>query len=131
MSVALLDLDRFKDLNDRFGHAAGDEALQAFADVIRSGMRSTDVAARWGGEEFLLILPGTDELEAADIIDRMRGAAAAITIKGAPDRKVAFSAGVAARRDIGMPLDDIVARADAALYSAKAQGRNRTVLADD
>lgn len=131
MSIALLDLDRFKDLNDRFGHAAGDEALRAFANTVRSNIRGTDVAARWGGEEFLLMLPDTERSEAAEIIDRMRQAASTITLQGAPDYRVTFSAGVAAIHGSGAPLNDVLARADAALYSAKVDGRDRTRFAVD
>lgn len=117
-ALAMVDLDRFKALNDRAGHAAGDEALRGYAELFRGGLRGADVTARWGGEEFLLVL--ADSRDPRLVLDRLRlGGARA----GLP---VTFSAGLTA----AVPGEDprhLVARADTLLYRAKAAGRDRIV----
>lgn len=128
LSVALLDLNRFKALNDQYGHAAGDEALKAFAAVARSAIRATDSIARWGGEEFLMLLPATTAEKTVEIIERIRQAIATIALKSAPGYTMAFSAGVASRSGTAVSLDALVTAADAALYRAIAAGRDRTVV---
>ncbi len=125
LSVALLDIDHFKAINDTDGHAAGDAALRALSGVLARAVRSSDIAGRWGGEEFLLVLPGLDPLDAAAVVDRIRAAAAAL------DRPLRFSAGIAAAATGERDLEAIVARADTALYEAKRAGRDRSVLAGD
>ena len=124
--VVLADLDHFKQINDSYGHQAGDRVLQAFARAAEHELRSTDRVARWGGEEFLFVLPDTDEEQARICMDRLRAAYAALDIAGVPStHNLSFSAGVA----LCARLDDIEAavdRADRAMYSAKLAGRNRT-----
>ncbi|NBD19140.1 diguanylate cyclase [Aquabacterium fontiphilum] len=125
--LAIIDLDHFKQINDRLGHQAGDQVLGTFARVAGEVMRQTDTLARWGGEEFLLMFtapdPGTPGVEAA--LDRLRRAAAAAHWPAGIH--VTFSAGVTAH-PLGEPLHETLERADRGLYEAKAAGRNRTVV---
>jgi diguanylate cyclase (GGDEF)-like protein len=124
LSVVLSDLDGFKDVNDVHGHAVGDEVLKAFAAVLRDTLRESDVAGRWGGEEFLLLLPGADEDGAARFAERVRAGLAARTIPGAPGLRVTASFGVAEYAP-GSDTEQLVAAADRALYRAKRSGKNR------
>ncbi|MCW7539508.1 GGDEF domain-containing protein [Aquabacterium sp. A7-Y] len=128
--VALVDLDHFKRINDSAGHAAGDAALCGFAAAAQTVLRETDVVCRWGGEEFLVLLPeaepGPKGLQA---MNRLREHVAAQRFcLGAPLLQVTFSAGIAAHVR-GEPVAELLARADRALYTAKAGGRNRNVVA--
>jgi diguanylate cyclase (GGDEF)-like protein len=128
LSVVLADLDGFKDVNDEYGHAVGDEVLRAFADVLRQTVRESDVAGRWGGEEFLLLLPGADEEGAVQLADRIRVALADRSIPGAPGLSVTASFGVAEYAGESNS-DDLVVAADSALYRAKRAGKDRVVRA--
>jgi diguanylate cyclase (GGDEF)-like protein len=124
LSVVLADLDGFKDVNDVYGHAVGDEVLRVFAEVLRETLRESDVAGRWGGEEFLLLLPGADEEGAAQLADRVRRALAARNIPGVPDLRVTASFGVAGYAG-ETNTEQLVAAADSALYRAKRAGKDR------
>jgi diguanylate cyclase len=128
--IALLDIDFFKSINDRFGHAGGDTVLRAFAEAAQGALRSSDMLARWGGEEFLLMLHDTGLAEAKQVLARMAEGVAALDLPGLDlaGRPVTFSAGVTARLD-DEPFADTINRADKALYRAKAEGRNRIVPA--
>lgn len=123
--VALLDIDHFKAVNDKLGHAGGDEILKAFAQTWRQSVRDKDTFARWGGEEFLLLMPETSLQEAEMIVKRILERVRAEPFAFGGHRvEVTFSAGVVERKpDEKMALT--VMRADAAMYSAKAAGRNR------
>lgn len=124
-SIALIDLDWFKKINDRFGHPTGDEALRTFAITIFANIRSIDKFGRYGGEEFLLILPDTPGTAAERLLDRLRMIVADLdwsTIS--PGMIVTLSAGVVTMRP-DETADSILARADIALYQAKDSGRNR------
>jgi len=127
LTVAIIDLDHFKDINDRCGHATGDFVLREFARVSRGSLRAGDILGRWGGEEFLLILPDTTLDAALASVERLRALALAIEVPS-PDRqspmRVTFSAGLATTADGARSLDEIIARADAALYEAKNEGRD-------
>jgi diguanylate cyclase (GGDEF)-like protein len=128
-SVALIDLDHFKSVNDQHGHPVGDEVLKSFAKVAMGRLRDTDVLCRWGGEEFLVLLvgadPGAHGLQAAN---RLREALLKVRVSTAvPDLRVSFSAGVSEHLS-GEPIVKTLQRADEALYEAKAQGRNRCVV---
>jgi diguanylate cyclase len=129
LAVALLDIDLFKRINDDLGHGAGDEVLRRFAALIKSQLRAADALARWGGEEFLLLMPGTGADEARVVLDRLRDAVAGGGFEAiAPQLKVSFSAGVAEVLE-GETQDDAIDRADRALYRAKQAGRNRVEVA--
>jgi diguanylate cyclase (GGDEF)-like protein len=124
LSVVLADLDGFKDVNDVHGHAVGDAVLRVFAEVLRETLRESDVAGRWGGEEFLLLLPGADEEGAAQLAERVRIGLAARTIPGVPGLRVTASFGVAEYAG-ETNTEQLVAAADAALYAAKRAGKDR------
>lgn len=127
--LAQLDIDHFKRINDTHGHATGDRALQAFASTVRSNVRSTDVLARWGGEEFVLMLAETDPGGARDLLDRIRLAVAAMEMPLANGTlRMTVSVGLAQHQP-GDTVEQTLERADQALYAAKSQGRNRVVVA--
>ncbi|WP_169518298.1 GGDEF domain-containing protein [Solimonas variicoloris] len=129
--VAMLDLDRFKDVNDRYGHAVGDEALRLFAATVRNAIRPGDALGRYGGEEFLMLLAGTAPAAAVAIAERVRLAVAGADWQRlAPGLRVTVSIGVAAGKP-GETVEQLVERADRAVYAAKQAGRNRTVLLRD
>ncbi|MBB5712064.1 sensor domain-containing diguanylate cyclase [Sphingomonas xinjiangensis] len=123
--VAIFDLDYFKRVNDRFGHAAGDAVLRQFANIIRGSIRNEDFAARIGGEEFALVLPGASIIQARLICERLRNEAAATPmLLDAQSIRVTVSGGVAGYSARSAP-NVVLAEADAALYESKAKGRNR------
>ena len=128
-SIALIDLDWFKRVNDTFGHPTGDEVLRTFSITVFANLRDVDRFGRFGGEEFLLVLPDTPRGTAARILDRLRAIVADLDWSSfSPGMQVTISAGIATLRVDETP-DAILARADRALYQAKAQGRNRIVSA--
>lgn len=130
VTLLMFDLDHFKSINDRFGHATGDAALQVFAETARSSMRADDVIARLGGEEFAAIVPAPIET-AVKIAERVRAnfERAGVTIDGRPIGAT-VSIGAAAALAPAVNVDDLLARADDALYGAKNSGRNRIQTAD-
>jgi diguanylate cyclase (GGDEF)-like protein len=126
--IALLDLDFFKQVNDCHGHAVGDEVLRQFAGEARAELRTRDVLARWGGEEFLLMLPDTELADAQAVLARMRARVARLKVAGAVlERPLSFSGGLTTRQG-REPLAATVNRADKALYQAKSGGRDRIVV---
>ena len=128
--LALLDIDHFKRINDTHGHGVGDEVLREFSATVQRALRDTDVIARWGGEEFLLLINDTAPELASICVDRARELLAAEPLlPHMPDLKVTFSAGLTGYFDIE-DLSTCIDRADQALYRAKANGRNRTVIDD-
>jgi diguanylate cyclase (GGDEF)-like protein len=125
LSLAYLDLDHFKSANDRLGHHAGDKVLEEVASAINQAVRGTDLFARVGGDEFVLLLPETDARDAMTVVQRMRSAAAsAARAAGYP---AALSAGIATFRFPPESVDAMRAAADDLLYKAKAAGRDRVV----
>ncbi|MGC9164039.1 MAG: GGDEF domain-containing protein, partial [Thiomonas sp.] len=126
-SLLMIDLDNFKEVNDRFGHAGGDCVLQRFAHIIRSEKRSRDFFGRLGGEEFLLILDGADAAEALQIAERLRTSVSAQPIALQNEQAVALtvSIGLTQAGPDDSSASDVLLRADRALYRAKQQGRNR------
>jgi diguanylate cyclase len=128
-SIALIDLDWFKRINDAHGHPIGDEVLRTFAITVFANIRNIDKFGRYGGEEFLLVLPETPGDAAARILDRLRAIIADLDWSAfSPGMRVTISAGVATLRRDESP-DTFLARADSALYAAKARGRNRIASA--
>jgi diguanylate cyclase (GGDEF)-like protein len=126
LAVALLDIDWFKRINDSLGHGAGDEVLRRFAGVLKDQLRAADALARWGGEEFLLLMPGTRLDDARVVLERLRTRVCAGEVFNsiANDLKVSFSAGLVEVVE-GESQDAAIDRADRALYQAKQNGRNR------
>lgn len=124
-AIALIDLDWFKRINDAHGHPVGDEVLRTFSITIFANIRPADCFGRYGGEEFLLLLPDTDGEAASRMLERLRSIVADLDWSAfSLGMRVTISAGVVTLRDVDT-ADTILARADSALYSAKAQGRNR------
>lgn len=129
LTLALIDLDHFKAINDEYGHAGGDQVLREFARVGREVLRETDTLGRWGGEEFLLIMPDTSLDLALPVVERLRARARDIALpEGRSESKVSFSAGLASTGPAPNSLDGLVALADVALYRAKNEGRNRVQI---
>jgi diguanylate cyclase (GGDEF)-like protein len=130
LSIALLDLDGFKELNDRHGHSAGDAALQAVASACRMTMRETDAFARLGGEEFAALLPNTQGRGALEIAERLRTRVAECDIPWQGQRlHVTASVGLAEYGEHCASVERLLHAADEALYTAKRAGKNRTVIA--
>lgn len=144
LAMLMVDIDHFKKVNDRWGHANGDRVLQRLATVLRENLRAVDVPARIGGEEFAVLLPGATLAEAAASAERLRATVAAITVEPAPDTPALATQGDAGARirftvSIGVAeagsdgcqtLDAMLATADRRLYAAKAAGRDRVCAAD-
>jgi diguanylate cyclase (GGDEF)-like protein len=148
LAVAIADIDHFKNVNDTFGHLAGDAVLAAIASALNALLRDGDLTGRFGGEEFCILLPGTDAAEARQITERLRekisriatpvsggmvtgstvtGTTGTGTMAGAP-LQVTVSIGVAALGSSRRDLDELLAAADHALYQAKETGRNRVCV---
>lgn len=133
LAVAMLDLDRFKQVNDTFGHPTGDVILYETARILRDTAREIDMVGRYGGEEFIVLLPGTDEEAAAQFAERVRQAVSGHLFRDeAHEVRMTISGGVASfpGLDIDHP-DVLIKRADEALYSAKETGRDRIVRASE
>ncbi|KAF0163447.1 MAG: putative GGDEF domain protein [Rhodocyclaceae bacterium] len=129
ISMLLADIDHFKEINDRYGHLAGDRVLESVAALLLAGLRESDIAVRWGGEEFLLVLRGCDQNEAERIAETLRQRIAATPIEVDGQRiAVTLSVGVS-EYDGAESSDQTVDRADTALYAAKHGGRNRVEVA--
>jgi len=130
--VALIDLDHFKQVNDTHGHHVGDEVLVHFAEAAQQIVRATDLLARWGGEEFLILMPDTDPAGHGRVcIERLLAALADVQVSPSlPGLRISFSAGVTASRQGEQP-EQVLERADKALYQAKAAGRHRCMVAPE
>ena len=132
LALALVDIDHFKSVNDTHGHLVGDKALRAVTDGLRSQLRGYDLAGRFGGEEFAILLPHAREADALNVAERLRVHIASLSIpirdndESGPYVKVTISVGVAALDSASRELNDMLAAADAALYHAKETGRNKT-----
>jgi diguanylate cyclase (GGDEF)-like protein len=132
LALALVDIDHFKLVNDTHGHLAGDKALRAVTDALRNQLRSYDLAGRFGGEEFAILLPQAREIDALNVAERLRAHVAAMSIpvsdtdESGQVIRLTISVGVAALNGESRELTDMLAAADAALYHAKETGRNKT-----
>lgn len=132
LTLAMLDLDRFKQVNDTFGHQVGDDVLRLLANILRQNLRVSDVAARYGGEEIAVIFPDTDAEGATAVIERIRQLLESAAVDVGPGQKltgITLSAGVAHYPEAGPDRHALIRAADDALYRAKAQGRNRVCVA--
>jgi diguanylate cyclase (GGDEF)-like protein len=129
-AVLVIDMDHFKRLNDTYGHLAGDVALRAVGEALADELRGYDAVGRFGGEEFVALLPGVNATTAVGVAERVRARIEAVPVRverrtgGTGDIAVTASIGVAATRGVGVELDDLLRAADSALYAAKAAGRN-------
>ncbi len=129
LSLLMLDIDKFKDVNDTFGHAVGDRVIQLIARACKASVRNSDVCVRNGGDEFVVLLPDSDGEGARHIAERIRAAVRAAEVVVGPDSptaQVTVSIGVATLSPADRDLDHLLSRADTALYSAKREGRDRT-----
>ncbi|MGZ4411242.1 MAG: diguanylate cyclase [Gaiellaceae bacterium] len=133
LTLVLLDIDHFKNVNDRYGHPAGDLVLQETARVLAESVREIDTAARWGGEEFALVLPGTDLAGGVQLAERIRATLERrqIALEDQGAISVTASFGLASLPDQAAGREQLVAAADEALYAAKRAGRNRVVSAGE
>lgn len=129
-SLIIIDIDFFKKINDTYGHNGGDIVLQKIAQVLRDSIRNSDFSARWGGEEFVIIMPKTTMEDASIIAEKLRTLVESIRFTEFSELRVTISLGVGAIDGIE-PFHMLFRRVDAALYQAKAQGRNRVIMAED
>lgn len=128
LSIAMADIDKFKDINDTYGHLAGDTVIRSVAQSLKTQLRECDLVIRFGGEEFLLVMPDTDEKQAVQPLDRIRQRLAFQPIRfEKQDIRCSISMGVASVLPEETDIIDAISRADQALYCAKQFGRNRVV----
>lgn len=131
IDVAIFDIDHFKRVNDTYGHDAGDRVLMALAELFTHALRGGDIPTRFGGEEFVVLLPVVGRTDGMSVAERIRKRVKAMRFEDdLADLRITISAGLA-RRARGETLDEVIMRADAALYRAKEGGRNRVVMADE
>ncbi|WP_457601199.1 GGDEF domain-containing protein [Hydrogenivirga sp.] len=124
LSVALIDLDDFKTINDTYGHLVGDQVLRELASLIRGNLRSTDMVGRYGGEEFIVVMPETDFTTAAGVVERLRKVVEETFFE--PVGSVSISVGLTSLRE-GDSVESLLRRADEFLYRAKREGKNRVI----
>jgi diguanylate cyclase (GGDEF)-like protein len=130
VTIMMIDVDHFKNVNDSHGHQTGDVVLQRISSLINQYMRPTDLAGRYGGEEIIVAMEAS-ESEALVVAESIRKAVAQLSMvsKGAVEFQVTLSVGIASTHEYGFEADTLIGHADAALYDAKRSGRNRTVAA--
>ena len=128
-SLLVLDLDHFKQVNDRFGHKVGDEVLKSFGGMLAKQARTNDLPARLGGEEFAVLLPETSIDKAEEVASRILKATREIKVSASDKANVTVSIGISQVRLDDKSIDDVMSRADRALYRAKDNGRDRAVSA--
>jgi diguanylate cyclase (GGDEF)-like protein len=127
MCICIADIDHFKNVNDSFGHDVGDEVLQEVASTVSGVLRKQDVVARWGGEEFLIMLPETSLSGGAVAMEKVRSAVESLRLRKYGDRVfVTITIGVAVTNG-KVPIESLIVQADAALYRGKNSGRNQVV----
>jgi diguanylate cyclase (GGDEF)-like protein len=133
LSVAIIDIDHFKNLNDKYGHLAGNDALKAFADVVKTNVRAEDMVGRYGGEEFIIVFPESDVRQALSVLERIKAKLAQLHVSSSyvcndEQIKITFSAGIASFPLNGKSSSEIISVADSALYRAKNSGRNKIIV---
>jgi diguanylate cyclase (GGDEF)-like protein len=129
--ILMLDLDHFKRVNDTHGHLAGDDVLRAVAGAVRGEVRIYDSVGRFGGEEFVVLLPGIGRVHSVAVAERIRDAVAELTVVAADGTRIAglsVSIGVAVHPDAGRGVDEVLGAADKAVYAAKNAGRDRVCV---
>lgn len=127
LSICILDIDNFKHFNDTYGHQFGDTVLISLADKLQSALREEDIACRYGGEEFMLILPETDSSGAFILIERIRNNLKKIPLFN--EKKITFSCGIATLPTASTEIEELIRASDKALYEAKFTGKNKTIIA--
>jgi diguanylate cyclase (GGDEF)-like protein len=125
ISIVMADLDKFKNINDTYGHDAGDRALQTIGTFLQKNIRDVDIIARYGGEEFVMMIPEADQESAFSLSQRLRHQISQIKFDDIP--QITISLGVATYPFDGSTLEDLIKKADAAMYAAKQAGRNKVV----
>jgi len=125
LTIVMADIDRFKNINDTYGHDVGDKVLEAIGKFFQKNIRDVDIIARYGGEEFILMLPEEDKEAAFCLAERLRERFAEIDLGHLP--KITISLGIAAYPIDGTEVEDLIKKADAAMYAAKQAGRNRVM----
>jgi two-component system, cell cycle response regulator len=134
VGFVMVDIDHFKEVNDRYGHLTGDQALRVFAHCLQRSLRTEDHAGRWGGEEFLVVLENAGDSEASEVAERLRKrlTSTSVPLPNGDDLHLTISAGVSATRGrAAQDLEMLIQEADEALYRAKADGRNRVCVFGD
>jgi diguanylate cyclase (GGDEF)-like protein len=131
LSLIVLDIDNFKKINDRYGHKCGDKALSHVAEILQLTVRPNDILSRWGGEEFIILLPDTDIDSAVLVAERLRlGIATQAIMCDKQAYNLTVTLGLAENKNNNSSLDSLIEQADHALYLGKAYGKNRSVIAD-
>jgi len=131
LSILLLDLDRFKAINDTYGHLTGDAVLQGFADLLRETLPEYNLVGRYGGEEFMVVLPGCDAKQALTLAEQVRDACHGVTVRGEQGESVPFTVSVGvAQLQAGENAETLISRVDGGLYQAKESGRDMAVMAE-
>lgn len=131
IACMMIDVDHFKRINDLYGHEAGDSVLKDIAQILRRSMREVDTVARWGGEEFILVMPQTNRDRALEPATRVLHAVSERRFEQVPDERITISIGIACARGETDTVERIIGAADRALYEAKRKGRNRIELATE
>ena len=129
LSITMIDLDHFKKVNDTYGHQAGDEVLVKVSEVLKSNIRETDIAGRYGGEEFIIIAPGINASQCCAMMNKILELTRNLTFKFDTDYKITFSAGI--KEYQGETVDTLISKADKQLYKVKESGRNRVEIFKD
>jgi diguanylate cyclase (GGDEF)-like protein len=131
IAVLMMDIDNFKDINDRLGHQVGDKVMQLFANIVKNNIGESDLLARWGGDEFLMVLPDTNIESARELAQKLKALVSdQISVESSElqDRPLTVSIGVAGTNGKNLGWSALISRADRAMYAAKTKGRNQVVL---